>query len=510
VTTKDPNGKGLEERIDEALAAWPAPRRTEQAALEWDEAADRVEHLVQSGNAVQLRRGGDVDVLAAPLPQTPDEVQSSGPLGTGPSSPSSGRISVASVRQVSGAPPSSGEVRMSNTPSERGPGSGRERRSYQDLAKLASSPSLTPLPPKSAPKIEVAPASARGKDTTETDSGIVDLKLLAQIDPKAEERAKTTELASAALFDDDDVPSDRSPASKPHVVAAVEALLSTRPNVVPPLQARTAGAEAPHAKISAVAAVAQAAPEKRSPLWMGAGAAAILGIAAAAMLMVRAAHKEPAALATASPPMDAPTVAVAPATPTPVNPASPQPVPTVASGDTDTSKLPVALKGGKSMLARQGSSKVSRFAPPPAKEAPPPIDPKLVAKDISPTPSQSGNLSEALRQAAGTTPSGGQADTSAQTPDFAPGSVPQKPSQGAVTGALGAVLPSARACLGPDDPVSRATVVFESSGGVSGITVSGAAAGKPVEACIKAALGKAKVPPFAQATYTATATIRPN
>ena len=56
------------------------------------------------------------------------------------------------------------------------------------------------------------------------------------------------------------------------------------------------------------------------------------------------------------------------------------------------------------------------------------------------------------------------------------GNVPQKPSQGAVTGALGAVLPRARACLGPDDPISRATVVFSSGGSVQSVSVSGAAA----------------------------------
>ena len=93
-------------------------------------------------------------------------------------------------------------------------------------------------------------------------------------------------------------------------------------------------------------------------------------------------------------------------------------------------------------------------------------------------------------------------------PDFAPGSVPQKPSQGALTGALGAVLPGARACLGPDDPVSRATVVFSSNGSVQSVAVSGGAAGKPSEGCIKSALGKAKLQPFAESTYTTTVTVR--
>jgi hypothetical protein len=88
------------------------------------------------------------------------------------------------------------------------------------------------------------------------------------------------------------------------------------------------------------------------------------------------------------------------------------------------------------------------------------------------------------------------------------GDLPQHPSQGAITGALGGVLPAARRCLGPDDPVSRAAIVFASSGSVQSVTVSGAAAGTPAEACIKDALGKAKVPPFAEPTSTANITVR--
>lgn len=93
-------------------------------------------------------------------------------------------------------------------------------------------------------------------------------------------------------------------------------------------------------------------------------------------------------------------------------------------------------------------------------------------------------------------------------PQFAAGTVPQKPSQGAVTGAIGAVLPGARACLGPDDPVSRAAITFTSTGTVQSVSVSGGAAGKPAEGCIKGALGKAKVAPFAEPTYTANITVR--
>jgi hypothetical protein len=89
-------------------------------------------------------------------------------------------------------------------------------------------------------------------------------------------------------------------------------------------------------------------------------------------------------------------------------------------------------------------------------------------------------------------------------------SVPIRPSLGAINGALGTAMPAARACLEPDSPISRATITFQSDGSVSNVSVTEWAAGKPVEGCIRAALMRARVPPFAQPTYTVPATIRSN
>jgi hypothetical protein len=72
------------------------------------------------------------------------------------------------------------------------------------------------------------------------------------------------------------------------------------------------------------------------------------------------------------------------------------------------------------------------------------------------------------------------------------------------------VLPGARGCLDPDDPVSRVTVTFQSDGSVQNVAVSGGAAGKPAEACIRSALMKARVQPFAQPSFSFGTTIRPN
>jgi hypothetical protein len=104
------------------------------------------------------------------------------------------------------------------------------------------------------------------------------------------------------------------------------------------------------------------------------------------------------------------------------------------------------------------------------------------------------------------TPAAANNDSSPGTP----GNVPLKPSLGAVQGALGAVVPSARGCLGADDAVSRATVTFQSDGSVQRVAVTGGAAGTPAEGCIRSALSKAHVPPFAQPTYASPVTIRPN
>jgi hypothetical protein len=80
---------------------------------------------------------------------------------------------------------------------------------------------------------------------------------------------------------------------------------------------------------------------------------------------------------------------------------------------------------------------------------------------------------------------------------------------GAVQGAVGTVLPAARYCLGPDDPVSRATITFKSDGSVQNIAVTGNAAGQPAEGCIRSRLMTARVPPFASPTFTWTVTVRP-
>jgi len=91
-----------------------------------------------------------------------------------------------------------------------------------------------------------------------------------------------------------------------------------------------------------------------------------------------------------------------------------------------------------------------------------------------------------------------------------PDSIPLRPSMGAVQSALGVAGRATRGCLAAGDAVSRATVTFRSDGSVSDVAVSGSAAGTPAEGCIRVALAKAQVPPFAEPSFAAPVTVRPN
>jgi hypothetical protein len=132
-----------------------------------------------------------------------------------------------------------------------------------------------------------------------------------------------------------------------------------------------------------------------------------------------------------------------------------------------------------------------------------------------------GSLEALMRQAAGVTPASIPAPTpkssgppgqgeSVGGEGAAAASVPLRPSLGAVSGAIGMALPSARACVDADAPLSRAKITFRSDGSVAEVEVSGWAAGRPAEACIRAALMRTRVPPFAEPTYVVPATIRSN
>jgi len=87
--------------------------------------------------------------------------------------------------------------------------------------------------------------------------------------------------------------------------------------------------------------------------------------------------------------------------------------------------------------------------------------------------------------------------------------IAERPSPGAIQAAVGSVMGSARACAAGLDGVSRAALTFGSDGRVKSVAVSGPAQGTGAEACIQTALGRARVQPFARASYTVRLSVRP-
>ncbi|AKV04740.1 alginate regulatory protein AlgP [Labilithrix luteola] len=398
----------------------------------------------------------------------------------------------------------------------------RDRRSLQDLAKMAQ---MTPPPPSVS-----STGVQRAGEATKDDSGIVDLAMASVADPGAEARAKTTPLASEGLFDDvgpasmppapmsakQPVPTippaplsmkpvsirEAAPASVPAPVS-VPAPISSAPLSGPALASVAAPLSAPSSPVLASASYDKIVPKKKGN---GATVGIVIGIlalgaAAAGTFFMMKSRQDVAASAPVVAMKDtAATTKAAPADPTP----APVETATAAPADTlDPSTLPAAETAkAKSAPAKGGAAKVA------SAKAEKQEDAKISQKDLPTSPSgPAGALGDEMRKAVGDKGEAAPA-AAAAGPQFAAGSVPQKPSQGAITGAIGAVLPEARGCLGPDDPISKATITFASGGNAQSVKVSGGAAGKPAEACITAALMKAKVAPFAEATYTAPVTVR--
>lgn len=491
--------------LDAALREWPD---AEKSSMEWEERARSVVESVRAEDAAGRNdASAGEDLLTAPLGQSLED-------GHNSASPPA-LVGGDPVLRADARAPREGE-RMT-MPVDRE----RDRRSLQDLAKLAQT-GMTPPPPSVS-----QPSGVQRAADKKDDSGIVDLAAAAASDPQGAERAQSTPLASAGLFDDEPQSVRPGPVSAPISQAPTSQVAQPVPTI-PPAPASIApaplsvGSAAPASAPAAIAPVAAASTPAMATEKKGGGkvVAVVFGLvalaaAAAGTFVVMNGHKaatasnEAKATAPEAKPVAAPpatqTVAMndTPAT-TPSEPGTDlNALPTATPNDTKSAKIaPKATGKGTAVAAAPAAAK------PAAPEAPK-EDPKLAAKDVPTAPTgPAGALGDEMRKAVGAsdapTPAAGPAGGGGP----AAGSVPQKPSQGAITGALGAVLPEARRCLGPDDPISRASVVFGSNGTVQTVNVSGAAAGKPAEACIKGALMKAKVAPFAEATYSAPVTIR--
>jgi hypothetical protein len=473
--------------ISVALREWPD---TEKQDTEWEDRAQSVMNRLRRGErGATTAYIGDSQLLVAPLGQSTEDGHNAAASGDSEMS----RHARTVAKEESGTP--------MTMPADRE----RDRRSLKDLAKMASG--LTPPPSSVASLPSGVQRAAEGARDQKDDSGIVDLAAASQADVGAAARAQSTPLASQGIFEEPHQP----PPSMPP--------MSGVPGSIPPSSGHYhATPSAPpvgyygHGPAS-VHPLSGPLNKKKSG---GATIAIVIGglvafsAAAAGSFMYLRTHK-----------LGAPT-ATAPAT-TPAEPATrteptPPPTPTVAptpvaepSSDSNTTAhgtAPAKASAGKIASAKPGAKVGAAKEPGAAAAAKTEAVAAAEPATLPPSPSMPGDLGAAIKKEIGDEPA--KTPAAGATGGNATGNVPQKPSQGAVTGALGAVLPQARTCLGPDDPISRASVVFTSGGAVQSISVSGGAAGKPAETCIKDALSKAKLQPFAEPTYTANITIRHN
>jgi hypothetical protein len=267
----------------------------------------------------------------------------------------------------------------------------------------------------------------------------------------------------------------------------------------------------------AVAKVAGTSDSKPSRLYVFGGLLAAAAVAAGVFVGMRRPASEMSAPVAAVP---APVQTVPAAATTSLPGVAVAPIAAADRGVDPSTLPPVDTSHGPASLPA-AARPVAAASPAPAAATAAGPDPKLAAVIPAATPSATGasapasdkSLESLMQQAAGVT-SAPAAPAATGAPDdgsqAAPGSVPLRPSTGAVRGALGAVTPGARSCLDADDPISHAMVTFQSDGSVQNVTVSGGAAGKPAEACVRTALSKARIPPFASPTFSAPVTIRPN
>ncbi len=432
--------------------------------------------------------------------------------------PSSARIPVA---PVSAAPskPSNDDVMMPSSRKEEDSG-------------LVNFAAFSPQPPASAP--HSAPSSMRGMDQVMGAAAPMSSPNGPISSPPARVSTPGEARDRAGLFDDEPL-SGHPPSVAPGPLSAPPGFVSTLPSggvpqLVDSVRAPVSAAVPQSAHPSAYPAqTAQPQKKRGAVVYMIGTVVALAAVAAGGVLVVRPMvlkSRQAAMTAKVETKVEAPTP-VSPETRwqdqiAAAKPADPAPAADIDKASDKADDIDV-----------KPQAKVAAVTPPPAfaKKAggAPPKDNKVAAAFVlndepkpapappppvaeQPKPASGGagsDLEGAMKTAAGPSDSTNVRTADEKKPSFAPGTVPQRPSQGAVTGAIGAALPNARACLGPDDAVSRATITFNGADGtVSSVVVRGGAAGKPAEQCIKGALLAAKVPPFAESTYSAPVTVR--
>ncbi len=476
------------ENLDAVLRAWPAPGVSRSDA-EADEGAENPRADAIARAAISAERGDEralAALLEAPAleaePGEPPTIvlkEAGGEKKMAQDNESSEPTSSVAPSGVPTPVPSERKRTSLKAMAERASQAGPRSQSSAGVGAPSSRGSLPPASLAAlSGRASVAPAS-RPVEAKSDDSGVVNLNLVKEsATPAQVAAAEKAQPGQVDLFDDD----------RPAAAAATTA------------KAKAKAAAAAPTPISAAAA-----PQKKSNTGAIAGIAiAVLGLAAAFAVTQRKPPPPPTvAEARPTPTMEAP----APTTPAPaetVAAATPAPSADATAAASAEPAAKVALGGPLPTGAAAGAA---------ALPAAPAGDGKVAA--ATPTAAAAtgkpGDLQSEMIRAAGGTKDPAAA---AGTPEPAAGNaktqnIPEKPSQGSVQSALGAVMGGAKGCVAGGDDVSRAEVTFGSSGAVTSVRVSGWGAANGKSACIQAALKGAKVGPFSAPSYSIGVPIRP-
>lgn len=258
-------------------------------------------------------------------------------------------------------------------------------------------------------------------------------------------------------------------------------------------------------------AVERAAAAKRDGMdtrgpWIGVAIAAV-GLAAGFGLYLTSKRTRMVEVPVAQTPAAA-TVTSAPAAPNPLTTPEAKPAPEKVAAEAPVDSLPVATDAKPVVAETEGALA--------EKSSPKPSAPASNARPAAPAGNARPEKVVLDEEHTGSGASTGAAQKPAASAALRPaelnangGGMSDRPSTGAAQAAVGAVLGAARACIAGQPQASSATITFGSSGEVTGVNVSGGAEGTPAAACIKGALGKARVQPFAASSFSLGVTVRP-
>ena len=380
----------------------------------------------------------------------------------------------------------------------------RDRQSLRDLAKLSQQ--AGPLSSSAPASVRLMPPPASG---VTDNSGLIDLERLAE-----------AIRSSAAGSSDVSLPADAgsAPSAVPVLATRVPVASPTMPSGfdLTPLSPSVQFIETPASQASAEASAAEPPKTLPSPVATGGAsspitrvvlAAAVLAVGAIALVSLR---KSESPAPTAAAPISAPAPAeVRPASePAPSAPQTPQAVavPEV-KGSAAVKPQAVSPKPGDSLAVPAPGAAPPGVVPPPG--VAPPKGPEAKGSQKAAGPAGEKSFMDEVTAAVGgkvqTAPVLPTVTTAGATPVVASGK--PKPSQGEFQAALAKVKGPAHNCLGGQELEVKATLTFGSEGKAQRASALNAPSPE-VGACIEAALMKATVSAFSDATFTAPVTVR--